>query len=208
MSFIYEPTQDNMRPQEHKFSSFLFLLFQELQEEGYVLRVGGQSERWVLIQHAEPWLLSVSSKQRPQSRCTSEGPFLENSHKIPFMRKRSRRGVRDETTEPPAKKSAVDGREGCGEGLETSSSNTTTETLCEEEQQNEQANKEHEDYLVNVEVERGTPQLKEEEDTGQETMKTEDRRKETRHLRARKSSSDQESEEKPCWAGSANLDDE
>uniref|UniRef100_A0A8C4IB21 General transcription factor 3C polypeptide 1 n=1 Tax=Dicentrarchus labrax TaxID=13489 RepID=A0A8C4IB21_DICLA len=80
--------------------------------EGQVLQVGSLSARWVLVQHAEPWLLTVKSKSRSQSHFTPDKPpWLENRHNIPVMRKRARRGVPQETEEPPVKKSAVDKQE-------------------------------------------------------------------------------------------------
>uniref|UniRef100_A0A7N6FIA8 General transcription factor IIIC subunit 1 n=1 Tax=Anabas testudineus TaxID=64144 RepID=A0A7N6FIA8_ANATE len=111
----------------------------DLQEEGQMIKVGSLGERWVLIQHSEPWLLTVNSKQRPQSHFKSdELPFLENQHNIPFMRKRCRRGVREETEEPPAKKLAVDRQESEDrEDLDRSVGDNTTDTTTEDKLQKE-----------------------------------------------------------------------
>uniref|UniRef100_A0A3B4UME3 Ral transcription factor IIIC subunit 1 n=1 Tax=Seriola dumerili TaxID=41447 RepID=A0A3B4UME3_SERDU len=84
----------------------------DLQEEGQVVKAGGLGVRWVLTQHAEPWLLTVNTKQWSQSRFTSDKlPFLENEHHIPFMRKRPRLEGQHMAEEPPAKKPAVDRQE-------------------------------------------------------------------------------------------------
>uniref|UniRef100_A0A3B3YCK2 Uncharacterized protein n=1 Tax=Poecilia mexicana TaxID=48701 RepID=A0A3B3YCK2_9TELE len=52
-------------------------LLQDLQEEGQVVRVGSQSVRWVLMQHAEPWLLTVNCKQMSQPH--------ENANRRPHL---------------------------------------------------------------------------------------------------------------------------
>uniref|UniRef100_A0A672YIJ6 Uncharacterized protein n=1 Tax=Sphaeramia orbicularis TaxID=375764 RepID=A0A672YIJ6_9TELE len=73
---------------------------QDLVEEGEVLQVGAVGARWVLMQHAQPWLLTIKSNHWSQSRLTPEGlPLLDNQHRIPFMRKRNRRGAQEGTEE-------------------------------------------------------------------------------------------------------------
>lgn len=107
----------------------------ELQEEGQVVKVGGLGPRWVLMQHSEPWLLTVKqpSKKWHESRLNSNRiPFLEKNHNIPFMRMRTRREVREEEEEPPAKRSAVE-KQG-GEDVAGSSSDATGEKPTEEEE--------------------------------------------------------------------------
>ncbi|KAJ3614800.1 hypothetical protein NHX12_018370 [Muraenolepis orangiensis] len=56
---------------------------QALQEECQVIRVGALGPRWVLAQHAKPWLLTVSLKPRVQQG-------WQTKHRIPFLRKRNR----------------------------------------------------------------------------------------------------------------------
>lgn len=178
-----------------------------------MIKVGSLGERWVLIQHSEPWLLTVNSKQRPQSHFKSdELPFLENQHNIPFMRKRCRRGVREETEEPPAKKLAVDRQESEDrEDLDRSVGDNTTDTTTEDKLQKEQADQENGDTLMDVE--RGTqtqPEEQEEREEVQEKSETKESQGEKRQLRARKNSVDDERDETVSSppTGSADQDDE
>ncbi|XP_029998017.1 general transcription factor 3C polypeptide 1 isoform X2 [Sphaeramia orbicularis] len=114
---------------------------QDLVEEGEVLQVGAVGARWVLMQHAQPWLLTIKSNHWSQSRLTPEGlPLLDNQHRIPFMRKRNRRGAQEgteETEETPAKKAALDENQD-----EKAGSENTSEKLNEEEEQKEGADEE------------------------------------------------------------------
>ncbi|KAF3687926.1 General transcription factor 3C polypeptide 1 [Channa argus] len=168
----------------------------DLQEEGQVSRVGGLGERWVLIQHAEPWLLTLNSKQRPQSHVISDRlPFLKSQHNIPFMRKRCWQGVGDEAEEPPAKKPPVD-RQGNedAEDLEKSFCDATTQKLDGEKQQEERSGASNGDKL-NIEGEKDAQKQSREE--GDEEVATETRPKESRQLSDRKDTT-----------GSADLDDE
>ncbi|XP_029312111.1 general transcription factor 3C polypeptide 1 isoform X2 [Cottoperca gobio] len=156
---------------------------EELQEEGQVIKVGGLGPRWVLMQHADPWLLTVRqpSKQWSQSR-SDRLPFLENDHNIPFMRKRARREVRKQTEEPPAKKTAVDKREGEG-----SSSDVTGEKLNEEEQLDEQKDGADDGSGDNLEEEGGKllqPEEDREHEAGREEVETEERQEENNRVRA------------------------
>ncbi|KAK2817334.1 hypothetical protein Q5P01_025525 [Channa striata] len=169
----------------------------DLQEEGQVSRVGSLGERWVLIQHAEPWLLTLNSKQRPQSHVTSDrNPYLKSQHNIPFMRKRCRQGDRDEAEEPPAKRPSVHRQEGKDpEDLESSSRDATTQKMDAEKQQEAQAD---EGSGLNVEVE--TETQKESRDGGVEEVQQDkvETRKERRQLSERKDPagpSDQDEEE-------------
>lgn len=65
------------------------------------MQVGGLAVRWVLTQHAEPWLLTLQSK-RASGHPSSGEPKSQAS-----TRKRSRREAPEETGRP-AKRPAVD----------------------------------------------------------------------------------------------------
>ncbi|KAM7394584.1 hypothetical protein PAMP_021375 [Pampus punctatissimus] len=162
----------------------------DLQEEGQVLKVGSLGVRWVLMRHADPWLLTVNSKQWSQTRLTSGRlPFLKNQHNIPFMRKRCRREVQQDTEEPPAKKLDLDRHRGDGGG----SPNHTREELNEQEQLEKQKQGEDEESgekLLNLE-EKGAKQEQPEDERGQEEMETEERQEEKTN-RARENSIDNE----------------
>lgn len=130
-----------------------------------MLKVGSLSVRWVLMKHADPWLLTVNSKQWSQTRITTgKLPFLDNEHNIPFMRKRCRRQGEDE---PPPKKQAVDRNEDKHVQAVGESSSNTGEELNEQEQlekQNEGQDNESGDKLLNVEKKQGKQTQPEEED--------------------------------------------
>ncbi|XP_070683568.1 general transcription factor 3C polypeptide 1 [Pempheris klunzingeri] len=189
----------------------------ELEESGYVVKVGSLGVRWVLMQHAEPWLLTVNAKQWSQSRFTSyKLPFLDNQHKIPFMRKRCRREVGQvETEEPSAKKSAVDRQEGEDRGdTEGLSSDLTTEALNEEGQlgkQKEKADDGSGDNLVNLEEEGGKmvqPDEEGEVEAGQVKVEPEKIREEKKELRAREDSRRDKRDDEACCppTGRAGVD--
>lgn len=104
-----------------------------------MLQVGSLGARWVLMPHADPWLLTVNVRNWSQSRLTSNRiPFIGSQHNIPFMRKRCRRGVQQEVEEPQPKRSTVDRQEGedreDAEGL----NRDTAEKPKEDEQLGEQ----------------------------------------------------------------------
>ncbi|XP_077380152.1 general transcription factor 3C polypeptide 1 isoform X2 [Festucalex cinctus] len=83
---------------------------EDLQEEGQVIKVGGYGARWVLIQHAEPWILTVNPRNWSQARDAPDQDPAQQS--VPFLRKRRRAKARrhDRTgEEPPAKKMATGG---------------------------------------------------------------------------------------------------
>lgn len=169
-------------------------MLQDLQDECQVVKVGSLGERWVLIQHAEPWLLTVNSKQLPQSLYKSDRlRLLEDQHTIPFMRKRSKRGVKDETEEPAAKKLAVDQQESEDrEGLNRSLSDTTTENPIEDKQRKEQPEEDNVDIVTGVERETQTQSKDEgENEAGQESAETQERQEEKRQLRPRKERTDE-----------------
>ncbi|XP_032419900.1 general transcription factor 3C polypeptide 1 [Xiphophorus hellerii] len=81
----------------------------DLQEEGQVVRVGSLSVRWVLMDHADPWLLTVNCKQMSQSHVnTKRRPHLTSQYNFPFARKRCIKAMQLEAEGPPAKKHASD----------------------------------------------------------------------------------------------------
>ncbi|XP_044044024.1 general transcription factor 3C polypeptide 1 [Siniperca chuatsi] len=186
----------------------------ELQEEGQVLLVGSLGVRWVLMKHAEPWLLTVNSKQWSQSRSTSNRlPFLEKQHNISFMR--SKRGGQQETQEPPAKKSAVDRQESEDrEDVERLSSDIR-QKLNEEEQLEKQKARVDEgsgDKLLNLE-EKGGKQMQTEEEgeeeAGQKKVESEERRGKKRALGTKADIIDDERDEEACSlpTGTADVDE-
>ncbi|XP_034542767.1 general transcription factor 3C polypeptide 1 [Notolabrus celidotus] len=172
----------------------------ELQEEGQVLQVGSFAARWVLTQHAEPWLLTLNCKQWSQSRSSSDKlTFLQRQHNFPFMRKRCRRGFRREKEEPPAKKLAVDRQEDEDrEDVEAVSTDVKRDEGTQEEQpekQKESLDDGTEEKVLNAENE-GEKQLLLEEEGGKETeqekVEIEERRGKRRERRARKGSIDED----------------
>lgn len=171
---------------------FSFLL-QDLQEEGQVVQVGSLGARWVLMQHAEPWLLTVAdSKQWSHSHPASDR--LKNQHNSSLRGKRCRREAPQETEGPPAKRSAVDKQE--GDDAERLSSGITREKLSKEEQMKKKYRQDEGrgDKLLNLEEEGGKQMQPEEEreEAGKEKVI------------AKEDSIDNEKEE----AGPAGVDDE
>lgn len=80
-----------------------------MEDEGLVLRVGSQAVRWVLMDHAEPWLLTVSSKLGVQPEAsTAAEPLLAASSRS----KRCRRPTARQSGEPPTKRAHRDDVEG------------------------------------------------------------------------------------------------
>ncbi|KAM9792810.1 general transcription factor 3C polypeptide 1 [Neosynchiropus ocellatus] len=94
----------------------------DMREDGQVLKVGGLYYRWVLMKHAEPWLLTIpSNKWQPQS---------EDPVKVRVPRKRSRREAVVQPDEPAPKRLAAGEEEGRKETLvqsEVSSEATKTD---------------------------------------------------------------------------------
>lgn len=149
-----------------------------------MVKVGGLGERWVLIQHAEPWLLTVNTKRLPHYK-SDRLRLLKDQHTIPFMRKRSKRGVEDETDEPPAKKQAVDGQESEDrEGFDRPLSETAAEKPIEDDQWKEQPDEESRDTLMGVET--GTQTQPKDEEENEEKEETQERPEERIQLRQRK----------------------
>lgn len=136
-----------------------------------MVRVGSLGIRWVLKQHAEPWLLTVKSKQESQSHLMSEGQHATSSRS-----KRCRRDPTDKTEEPPAKRTVEDKPE--GEDRKCVSSEVIREKLDQEEQMK---NKDQgdEDKSLNFEGggERRRPE-EEREEEGTQIVGTEERQEE------------------------------
>ncbi|XP_068606928.1 general transcription factor 3C polypeptide 1 [Brachionichthys hirsutus] len=108
MRDLYETHRDLQEPRAGRSRS-LQQYMQDLEEDGRVLRVGGLGLRWVLMRHADPWLLTVRSKPLSQSRLKPDG--FQNWHGAPATRKRvaEEEEEEEEEEEPPAKKSAGQG---------------------------------------------------------------------------------------------------
>uniref|UniRef100_A0A8D3C325 B-block binding subunit of TFIIIC domain-containing protein n=1 Tax=Scophthalmus maximus TaxID=52904 RepID=A0A8D3C325_SCOMX len=187
-------------------SLFFTFLQQDLQEEGQVLKVGARGARYVLRQHAEPWLLTVNSKQWSQARDTPD-PFSESRQPKPLTGKRCRREDQQEAEEVPAKRAALES----GEGEDIEGRDTTREKLNEEARP--------ENGKVAVDEGRGEKQLHTEEEakgeqtrrdeegeekSGQEKMETEEKQVERRELRPRRGSKGSESVEE---AGISDADE-
>ncbi|XP_070828041.1 general transcription factor 3C polypeptide 1 [Chaetodon trifascialis] len=174
---LYETHAHLQEPQSGRTRT-LQQYMEELQEEGQVLKVGSLGVRWVLMQHADPWLLTVKSKPWSQARVTSDA-VMEYQHNT-SARKRCRREVPRETEEPPAKKSAEDKPEAEDrEDTERLSSGMTREELNEEGQQKKQ--KERADALLSLEEEGGKqmqPEEEGQEEARQEKVETEERHEE------------------------------
>lgn len=124
-----------------------------------MLRVGSLAPRWVLAQHADPWLLAVQSK-RAASHPARDEPKTQSS-----TRKRGRQDAPRET-ECPAKRPAADageaepGKEGPGDATE--------ETRREEEPGGEDGGK-----PMNAEEEEGGQQAQPEDGAGEKKMEAE-----------------------------------
>ncbi|CAG5928749.1 unnamed protein product [Menidia menidia] len=180
----------------------------DLQEEGHVVRVGSLGVRWVLMRHAEPWLLTVSPKQSSRSYPTSgKSPFLKSRHNIPFMRKRNSREASRGTEEPPAKKPA----EGAGVEGASGSSGNLTETLNEEElrvEPKERNDEENKSERLNSQEEGSVRTQPEKEGEGEVQGETDQRQHQKRELRPRKSSTDEERHAEACSPPTASADEE
>ncbi|XP_028268672.1 general transcription factor 3C polypeptide 1 [Parambassis ranga] len=169
----------------------------DLQEEGQVVRVGGLSVRWVLLKHADPWLLTLNSKQWLQARITPQ-----NDHNPLFKRRRSGRGIQKEIEEPPAKKLAVDREQAVEEGL-------SSNMMEEHQQQKENADEEGGDKSLSLEEAGGMqPEGGGEEDAGQEEMESETKWDNDRKRQAKVDSADDEKDEDSCPAPAGSPQDE
>ncbi|XP_024115457.1 general transcription factor 3C polypeptide 1 [Oryzias melastigma] len=114
-------------------SKTLQLYLKDLQEKHQLVRVGCLGVRWVLMQHAEPWLLILNS-QKPHSP-SEKTPIFKNQHNIPFLRKRSSRGHHQEGL--PSKKPASH----LTKGPDTLNEDASGEKPHEEEKREEQQEK-------------------------------------------------------------------
>ncbi|XP_035036603.2 general transcription factor 3C polypeptide 1 [Hippoglossus stenolepis] len=202
---LYQAHTHQVKPQSGRTRSLQQYL-QDLHEEGQLLKVGAQGVRYVLLKHAEPWLLTVNSKQWSQSRVTPDRLKFFNN---PLMRKRFRRESKQETEEPPAKKAALDkqeskdGADGAdgADGGDGGGSDATRETPNEEAQMEKRMRSDEgsgEKQLNLEEAEPGEQTQHEEEGgekTGQEKMETEVQHEEKRELRSSKCSIDDENVE-------------
>lgn len=155
-------------------------LLQDLQEEGQVVRVGSLGIRWVLMDHAEPWLLTVNCKQMSRPHLTTDRhPSLRSRHNIPFARKRYSREVQQKTEGPPAKKTAtVEEREMDGEAVNALANDATGKQNedTQQEEQKEQADDGGGDEWVDLEEKEQVqtqPKRKGEEHNGREKIETE-----------------------------------
>uniref|UniRef100_A0A8D2ZF46 General transcription factor 3C polypeptide 1 n=1 Tax=Scophthalmus maximus TaxID=52904 RepID=A0A8D2ZF46_SCOMX len=202
---LYRAHADQQQPQSGCMRS-LQQYMTDLQEEGQVLKVGARGARYVLRQHAEPWLLTVNSKQWSQARDTPD-PFSESRQPKPLTGKRCRREDQQEAEEVPAKRAALES----GEGEDIEGRDTTREKLNEEARP--------ENGKVAVDEGRGEKQLHTEEEakgeqtrrdeegeekSGQEKMETEEKQVERRELRPRRGSKGSESVEE---AGISDADE-
>lgn len=79
---------------------------QDLEEENLAVRVGSLGVRWVLREHVDPWLLTVSSKHVVQSEVSPDAQQASSC-----TTKRCRRNTTREPGEPPAKRAEKDSQE-------------------------------------------------------------------------------------------------
>ncbi|KAM4751478.1 general transcription factor 3C polypeptide 1 [Anableps anableps] len=160
----------------------------DLQEEGQVVRVGSLSVRWVLIEHAEPWLLTVNCKQTSRSlQNANRRPYLRSQHNFPFARKRCIKALQQEAEGPPAKKTATDEEKQMDRESVDGSSSDVTGKPNEDEQQKEQLEQTDHgsgDKSMDLEgEEQAQPELEEEEHDGQEKVETKQGRGRPKRIR-------------------------
>lgn len=163
-----------------------------------MVRVGSLGIRWVLIQHAEPWLLTVKSKQESQSHLMSESQHATSSRS-----KRCRRDPMDETEEPLVKRTVEDKPK--DEDKECVSSQVIREKLNQEEQMK---NKEQGDEDKSLNMEGGGERRRPEEER-EEIVGTEERQEELPTGEHTMDTMDIETEQSsPAATESADADDE
>lgn len=132
-------THAHLEEQQCGRSRSLQQYLKDLEEEGLAVRVGSLGVRWVLMEHAEPWLLTVSSKHGGQPDVSrSADPQQAGA----FRSKRCRRHTARQVGEPPAKRTEKDGREG-----------EDAEELSREGEETE--NREREDEEASLDLEEG-----------------------------------------------------
>ncbi|XP_047435192.1 general transcription factor 3C polypeptide 1-like [Mugil cephalus] len=203
---LHEAHTDLHEPQSGRTRS-LDQYVKDLQEEGQVVRVGSSGVRWVLMQHADPWLLTVNSKQRTQSRS------LESKHSLVFMRKRRRsRSLCQDADESPAKKVSVDEEKSAdAEEQGGAASSVTGEKPDEEQVEKEKAGEEQVEKEKADEGRGGTaPDV--EEERGTQTEPEEKREEESVDIQKRqgqeREQSDNERDEEECSSPSGSADDD
>ncbi|MED6289868.1 hypothetical protein CHARACLAT_007371, partial [Characodon lateralis] len=179
----------------------------DLQQEGQVVQVGCLGVRWVLMEHAEPWLLTVNCKQMSRPHLTTDRrPFLRTHHNIPFARKRCSREVQREAEGPPAKRPTTN--EEMDAGAVDESSGDVTEKPTEDKQPIEQVDDGSGDKSQNLEEEEQVqtqPEQGEGHD-GPEEMKAEQGW--SRPKRTRKCRLSDEQEKETCSLPSGSSDTE
>lgn len=144
-------------------SSFDLCVLQDLQEGGQLVRVGGLGVRWVLMQHAEPWLLTVNSQHPPVPHSPSEKPpFMKGQHNIPFLRKRSSREQHREG--PPSKRPAVHQENGADAVNVDAGEKPNEEEKLEEQQEKSEGAEEQEVAQAQL--------MDEQEEVGKEVLET------------------------------------
>uniref|UniRef100_A0A3Q1G3K9 General transcription factor IIIC subunit 1 n=1 Tax=Acanthochromis polyacanthus TaxID=80966 RepID=A0A3Q1G3K9_9TELE len=181
---------------------------QDLQEEGQAVAVGSLGVRWVLKQHAEPWLLTVNRKQWSLSNVTPDGlPSLENPYHQSFAQKRCSREIHQDTEEPPAKRLSVDRDKGSDvEEEDVLPNNTTKEKINEEEQQKGTEDEESGGKQPHLEEE-GRRQTQT-EDERKEKVETEKRQDDTEDPRVGEHSVDGEKDDKECSLAPGSPDED
>lgn len=142
-----------------------------------MVRVGSLGIRWALMEHAEPWLLTVNCKQMSRPHMTTERhPSLRTCHNIPFARKRCSREVQQKTEGPPAKKAAIVKERQTEEEVVNAPARNLTGKQNEDRQQKEQPDDGCGDELVGLEEKERVqtqPKQKGEEHNRQEKIETE-----------------------------------
>ncbi|CAN9510592.1 unnamed protein product [Ophioblennius macclurei] len=108
----------------------------DLEETNQALRVGSLGPRWVLMQHADPWLLTINTKQWSNTRLTSSRlSYMTKQHNVPFMRKRCMRQRQSSATEEtPAKRPHVEKEDGADAEDGAAAAGETTKEKSEEDQ--------------------------------------------------------------------------
>lgn len=130
------------------------------------MQVGSLGVRWVLMRHADNWLLTLQSKQWVHSNPTSDKRKNQS-----ITHKRCRRGADLETEEPRAKRLAMDKQEDEGR----KDAGKAGEKVGDEEQMECKEREGHgnDDKLLNLEEE-GGQQMQPEEQAGQGKVETEE----------------------------------
>ncbi|XP_015259894.1 PREDICTED: general transcription factor 3C polypeptide 1-like [Cyprinodon variegatus] len=180
---------------------------QDLQVEGQVVQVGSMGVRWVLMEHAEPWLLTVNCKQIPRSLLTgNRHSYLRTHHNIPFARKRCSTEVQREGVGPPAKRLAKDREKETDKETVDGSPGEVTEKPNEDqqpEQQNEKVDEGSGDKSMNLEEGK---QAQPEHD-GQKKLETEQGQSRPKRTRKCKFSDEKDQESFFLQSGSSDAEE-